>query len=189
MSGNSYFVHSSAIVETKKIGQNSRIWAFVHVLKEVEIGVNVNICDHCFIEDGVFIGDNVTIKSGVYLWKGLTVENNVFIGPGVVFSNDLFPRSGNRDFLLKKINLKTGCSLGANSTILAGVSIGKYAMIGAGSVVTKNVEDYQLIYGNPAIARGWVCKCGKKINFSTDIYTCQCGQRFEKKSDKLTCLG
>ncbi len=145
-----YFVHKKALVETKKIGSNSKIWAFVHILPGATIGKNCNICDHCFIENNVKIGNNVTIKNGVYLWDGMNIEDNVFIGPGACFTNDLYPRSKNKNYQQKKTLLKKGCSIGANATILPGITIGQNAMIGAGSVVTKNVPDFALVYGNPA---------------------------------------
>jgi acetyltransferase-like isoleucine patch superfamily enzyme len=162
MNQNKYFVHPSAIVETKKIGAGTRIWAFVHILKNVVIGKNCNICDHCFIEDGVIIGDNVTLKSGIYIWSGVSVESNVFLGPNVVFTNDIRPRSGQHIEPVKTI-IKSGASIGANSTILAGVSIGKNAMTGIGSVITRAIPDHALVYGNPAKQNGWVDESGVKL--------------------------
>lgn len=176
------YIHPSSVVDTIKIGNDSKIWAFVHILKDVKIGKNVNICDHCFIENGVSIGDDVTIKCGVWLWNGVLVGNNVFIGPNVTFTNDLYPRSKNINYINKKTILHDGCSIGANSTILAGVKIGKNAMVGAGSVVTKNVGDYELVYGNPAIYKGYVCKCGEKIDFVNEESKCKCGLSFKKEN-------
>lgn len=158
-----YQIHKNALVETEKIGENTRVWAFVHILEGAVLGNNVNVCDHCFIENKVIVGDNVTIKCGVYLWDGVTVEDNVFIGPSVVFANDKNPRSKNTDYKQEATLLKEGCSVGSNATILPGVTIGRYAMIGAGSVVTKNVPDFALVYGNPAQVHGTVDKFGKKV--------------------------
>jgi acetyltransferase-like isoleucine patch superfamily enzyme len=158
----SVFIHPNAIVETTDIGLNSRIWAFVHILNDVRIGENCNICDHCFIEDGVTIGNNVTIKSGVNIWTGVTIEDDAHIGPGVVFTNDKHPRS-KQAFELGRINIRKGASVGANSTLLAGIEIGEYAMTGIGSVVTKNVKSYALVYGNPATQKGWIDEEGNKL--------------------------
>lgn len=159
----SFYCHPNALVETKDIGDNTRIWAFVHVLDNVKIGSNCNICDHCFIENDVVIGNNVTVKSGAYLWSGITIEDDVHIGPNVVFTNDLRPRS-KQPFELGKITVRKGASLGANSTVLSGVEIGKFAMTGIGSVVTRNVKDHALIYGNPAKQKGWVDEQGEKLS-------------------------
>ena len=156
-------VHSHSLVETAEIGKDTTVWAFVHILPGARIGNNCNICDHCFIEDGVEIGDNVTLKSGVYLWKGITIEDNVFLGPNVVFTNDLHPRSKQHDFKLAKTLISYGASIGANSTILAGVCIGRFAMSGIGSVITRSVLNHALVYGNPAKQHGWVDENGEKL--------------------------
>ncbi len=145
-----YFIHPLAEVLTKSIGSNSLFWQFCVVLKGAEIGDNCNICSHTFIENNVVIGNNVTVKSGVYLWDGLTIEDNVFIGPNVTFTNDKYPRSKQYPEKFQTIILKDGASIGANATILGGINIGYNAMIGAGSVVTKNVPNGELWVGNPA---------------------------------------
>lgn len=142
-------VHRTALVRTLAIGSKTRIWAFCNVSSGVLIGENVNICDHCFLEEGVRIGDNVTLKTGVSLWNGLMVEDDVFVGPGVQFCNDRFPRSKHYVDVVSTL-LKRGCSLGAGSVILPGVTIGEGAMVGAGSVVTRSVPDHTLVVGNPA---------------------------------------
>jgi acetyltransferase-like isoleucine patch superfamily enzyme len=143
------FIHPLADVKTVKIGEGTYIWQFVVVLDRAEIGDNCNINCHCFIENDVIIGNNVTVKSGVYLWDGITIEDNVQIGPNVTFTNDKYPRA-KREFVLQKTLIKKGASIGASSTILGGITIGENAMIGAGSLVTKNVPSNQLWYGNPA---------------------------------------
>ena len=176
---NRVFIHKKAIVETKKIGQSTRIWAFAHILKGAQIGKNANICDHTFIENEVLIGDNVTIKNGVYLWDGITIEDNVMIGPAAVFTNDLYPRSKNVNYIKKHTLLRKGSSIGANSTILAGITVGKYALVGAGSVVTKDVPDFSIVYGNPAKLKGYVCVCTKKISFKNKSFVCQCGRKYK----------
>ncbi|MES2779024.1 MAG: acyltransferase [Bacteroidota bacterium] len=156
------YIHPSSIVDTSDIGNNTRIWAFVHILKTVSIGLNCNICDHCFIEQNVRIGNNVTLKSGIYIWEGVTIEDNVFLGPNVVFTNDARPRS--KQYVgIEQVLIKEGASVGANSTILAGVTLGKYCMTGMGSVITKDVPDYALVYGNPARIKGWVDEFGQKL--------------------------
>lgn len=180
------YIHPTAIVESSNIGEKSHIWAFVHILKEAKIGKNVNICDFCFIENDVFVGDNVTIKCGVYIWDGITIENKVFVGSNVNFVNDLLPRSKNKEYKKEKTLLKQGCSIGTGSTILGGIEIGKFAMIGAGSIVTKNVNDYELVYGNPAIHKGYVCKCGKKINNKQKL--CVCGREYCINNGKIKFL-
>lgn len=157
-------IHKLADVQSKHIGKNSNIWQFCVVLKGAKIGNNCNINAQVLIENDVFIGDNVTVKSGVQIWDGITLEDNVFIGPNVTFTNDFLPRSKQypKDFL--KTVIKKGSSIGANSTIIAGITIGEYAMIGAGSVVTKNIATQELWYGNPAKHQGYVCTCGQKCN-------------------------
>lgn len=183
--GLTFYIHPTAIVETKNIGEKTRIWAFVHILSQAEIGENCNICDHCFIENDVVIGNNVTIKSGIYIWDGIRIEDNVFLGPNVVFTNDLFPRS--KVYLAKfsQTVVKYGASIGANSVIVAGHTIGMYSMVGAGSVVTRNVPDFALVYGNPARVKGFVCECAEKLKFSREYAYCQCGCEYRIEDEKV----
>jgi len=145
----SYFKHPQALVETENIGDNTRVWAFTHVLPGAVIGSECNICDHVFIENDVIIGDRVTIKCGVQIWDGLRLENDVFVGPNATFTNDLFPRS-KQPFELRITIVKNGASIGANATILCGITIGESAMVGAGAVVTKDVPPRAVVVGNPA---------------------------------------
>ena len=144
-----FFKHPSAIVETDKIGKGSRVWAFTHILPGAQIGVDCNVCDHVFVENDVVIGDRVTIKCGVQIWDGLRLEDDVFIGPNATFTNDMFPRS-KQEFELVLTCVKKGASIGANATILPGITIGENAMVGAGAVVTKDVPSGTLVVGNPA---------------------------------------
>ena len=143
-------IHKLADVQTKHIGKDTNIWQFCVVLPDATIGDNCNICANVFIENDVFVGNNVTIKCGVQLWNGVTLEDNVFVGPNVTFTNDLFPRSKVYPEKFLKTIIKNGASIGANSTILCGITIGEKAMIGAGSVVTKDVPAGEVWYGNPA---------------------------------------
>lgn len=153
-------IHHSSDIQTSNIGEDTRIWQYCVVLENAVIGKNCNICSHVLIENNVKIGNNVTIKSGVQVWDGVTVEDDVFIGPNVTFTNDLYPRSKIYPEKYERTLLKKKCSIGANSTILAGIEIGEYALIGAGSVVTKNIPANTLWYGNPAELKGYVTNEG-----------------------------
>ena len=143
-------IHPLSDVQTKNIGKNSNIWQFCVVFPHAKIGSSCNISAHVLIENDVVVGNNVTVKSGVQLWDGVTLEDNVFIGPNVTFTNDLFPRSKNSDWKLNKTLVKKDASIGANATILCGVTIGEASMVGAGSVVTKDVPPGEVWVGNPA---------------------------------------
>lgn len=146
----SFFQHPHAIVETTRVGEGTRIWAFTHLLPGATVGRGCNVCDHVFIENEVTIGDRVTIKCGVQLWDGITIEDDVFIGPNAAFANDPFPRSGEHLSQYPKTLIRKGASIGANATILPGLTIGVRAMIGAGAVVTRSVPPYAVVVGNPA---------------------------------------
>jgi UDP-2-acetamido-3-amino-2,3-dideoxy-glucuronate N-acetyltransferase len=144
------YKHPHSLCESNYIGEDTRIWAFSHILPQAKIGSNCNICDHVFIENDVIVGNNVTIKSGVQLWDGLRVEDDVFIGPNATFTNDPFPRSKQYPEKFHETTLKKGASIGANATILPGVTIGENAMVAAGAVVTQSVPAGTLVVGNPA---------------------------------------
>ena len=183
------YIHPNALVLTDAVGINTRIWAFVHVLEGAQIGKNCNICDHCFIENDVKIGDNVTIKCGVYLWDKTRIGNKVMVGPNVVFTNDLRPRSKLHNKEFYSIIVAEGASLGANSTILAGVTIGKYAMTGIGSVVTKNVKNHALVYGNPAKQHGWIDFEGNKlVKYKEALWQSESGMIFIEDTEGLKLL-
>ncbi|MCK5606213.1 N-acetyltransferase [Candidatus Pacearchaeota archaeon] len=177
------FIHEKAIVECSEIGDKTKIWAFAHILSGAKIGKNCNINDHTFIEGGVIIGDNVTIKCGVYLWDGVRTGNNVFIGPNVTFTNDARPRSKAYPEEFVRTYVKEGASIGANTTIICGSIIGKWALIGAGSVISKDVPDYALVYGNPAKIKGYVCECSKDLNLKDSKANCECGKIYEFKDN------
>ena len=143
-------LHSKSICESKNIGKGTRVWAFVHILPEAVIGMDCNICDYVFIENKVRIGNRVTIKSGVQVWDGIEISDDVFIGPNVTLTNDKNPRSRKWQEEVLKTMIEAGASIGANSTILPGITIGTNAIVGAGSVVTKNVLANTVVVGNPA---------------------------------------
>lgn len=143
-------IHPLSDCKSKNIGKDTNIWQYCVIFPEAKIGDNCNICANVLIENDVTVGNNVTVKSGVQLWDGVTVEDDVFIGPNVTFTNDLFPRSKNPGWKMDRTLIKKGASIGANATILCGLTIGEKAMIGAGSVVTKDVPAGELWYGNPA---------------------------------------
>ncbi|HEY5959195.1 MAG TPA: WxcM-like domain-containing protein [Polyangiaceae bacterium] len=144
------FWHPSAIVESTNVGMGTRVWAFTHILPSAVVGADCNLCDHVFIENDVIIGDRVTIKCGVQIWDGLRIEDDVFIGPNATFANDTFPRSQQHPTAFPTTTLRRGASIGANATILPGVTIGQHAMVGAGAVVTRSVPPYAVVVGNPA---------------------------------------
>lgn len=159
-----FFKHPTADVQSTKIGLKTTIWQFVVVLKNAVIGENCNINAHVFIENDVVIGNNVTIKSGVQIWDGIHLEDNVFIGPNVTFTNDLLPRSKQYPASFKNTLVKKGASIGANATIIAGNVIGQYALIGAGAVVTKNINNNEVWVGNPAKKMGYITDDGDLLD-------------------------
>jgi acetyltransferase-like isoleucine patch superfamily enzyme len=160
------FIHPLSDCKATNIGDNTRIWQFCVIFPKAVIGRNCNICANVLIENEVRIGDNCTIKSGVQLWDGVTLENNVFIGPNVTFTNDLVPRSKNHRYDMKTTIVENGASIGANSTIIAGHTIGSYSMIGAGSVITKEIPPFTVWYGNPVQQKGYITKSGIILNMN-----------------------
>jgi UDP-2-acetamido-3-amino-2,3-dideoxy-glucuronate N-acetyltransferase len=144
------FIHPLADVAASDIGEGTRVWQFVVILKGASVGSNCNICAHTLIEGDVVIGDNVTVKSGVQLWDGTRIESDVFIGPNATFTNDAYPRSKEYPSEFSGITIKHHASIGANATLLPGVTVGEYSMVGAGAVVTKDVPAKSVVVGNPA---------------------------------------
>jgi acetyltransferase-like isoleucine patch superfamily enzyme len=179
----SVFIHRLAVVETKEIGKETRVWGWTHIQQEVAIGEFCNIGEHCFLENGVRIGSRVVVKNGISLWEGTTVEDGVFLGPHAVFTNERFPRSGFRKEW-EAIRICRGATVGAGAVILPGVVVGSFATVGAGAVVTRDVPGHALVYGNPAEIRGWVCVCGLKLGLAEGEFNCTCGRtyRFEEGS-------
>lgn len=151
-----YFQHPQSLVESNNIGGGTRIWAFAHVLPGARIGAGCNICDHVFIENDVALGDRVTVKCGVQLWDGIEIDDDVFVGPNATFTNDPFPRSKSYQQEIPRTRICAGASIGANATILPGITIGQRAMIGAGAVVTSDVPPNAIVIGNPARIVGYV---------------------------------
>lgn len=178
MTSDKNMIHPHAIVEIDQLGSGTRVWAFTHVLQGAAIGCGCNIGDHCYIEGGVKIGDDVVIKNGVSVWDGVIIEDRVFVGPNVTFTNDVIPRAKVYHEEYEKTLIFEGASIGASATILCGITLGRWCVIGAGSVVTTAVPDYGLVYGNPARLKGYVCECGKKLDLPIEGEAkarCVCG--------------
>lgn len=154
-------------IQSQNIGENTRVWQYCVILPGAQIGNNCNICSHVFIENEVIIGNNVTIKSGVQLWDGIIIEDDVFLGPNVTFTNELVPRSRIIDRTkFKKTMVRKGASIGANTTALPDIEIGEYALIGAGSLINKNIPKNTLWFGKPATQRGFVTKSGITLDMN-----------------------
>jgi UDP-2-acetamido-3-amino-2,3-dideoxy-glucuronate N-acetyltransferase len=181
-----YFAHPTAVIdEGCTIGAKTKIWHFSHVMPEAEIGEECNIGQNVVISPGVKLGKNVKIQNNVSVYTGVTCEDDVFLGPSVVFTNVKNPRSHvNRRGHYASTVIRKGASIGANATIVCGVEIGEYALVGAGAVVTKDVPGYAVVYGNPAAVRGWACQCGSLLSFTGNYARCdECKKAYEKLND------
>lgn len=185
MEEKNFFCHDTALVDDGAVvGEGTRIWQWCHLMKGSKVGKKCNIGENAFIESGVVLGDNVKVKNNVALYTGLKCENNVFIGPNAVFTNVANPRSFiERKSEFKETIIREGATIGANATIVCGHNIGKYAFIGAGSVVTKEVPDYTMVVGNPAKKYAYVCKCGCKLN--TNLICVGCGAKYYADDDDI----
>jgi UDP-2-acetamido-3-amino-2,3-dideoxy-glucuronate N-acetyltransferase len=189
-----YFVHESSYVDApSSIGAGTKIWHFSHVMANSTIGRGCNIGQNVVISPQVTIGDNVKIQNNVSVYTGCILEDDVFCGPSMVFTNVVNPRSHvARKDEYRRTLVRRGASLGANCTVVCGVTIGRYAFIGAGAVVTRDVPDFALIYGNPARQRGWICACGIKLPFSLaeeETAACAaCGAAYRKTGGQVVAL-
>ena len=164
------FIHATADVSNEAIiGENTRIWNHAQVREGACIGKNCILSKNVYVDTGVCIGNNVKIQNNVNVYNGVIIEDDVFLGPAMTFTNDLFPRATNLNWTITKTIVKRGASIGANATIVCGITIGEYAMVGAGAVVIKDVPAYALVVGNPARIIGNVCKCGNKVAGLTNI--------------------
>jgi UDP-2-acetamido-3-amino-2,3-dideoxy-glucuronate N-acetyltransferase len=186
-----YFVHESSYVdEPCEIGRGTKIWHFTHVMKNSTIGENCSLGQNVVVSSNVRIGNNVKIQNNVSVYEGVVLEDDVFCGPSMVFTNVSTPRSGtprntSADYLPTVV--KHGASIGANATIVCGHTLGEFAFVGAGSVVTKDVPAYAMVYGNPARIAGYACECGITLRFERDRATCvACGREYEKAGERVT---
>ncbi len=188
----SYFAHPTAVVESSDIGDGTKIWHFAHVRQGSKIGKNCNVGKSVYVDTEARIGDNVKIQNFVSVYKGVVIEDDVFVGPSATFTNDLYPRAFIWDEEHVVLTLvRRGASIGANSTVICGVTIGEYAMVGAGSVVSRDVPPFALVLGNPAEVRNWICYCGRRLekvlkeSETGMVYRCDaCGRDVEiKKGD------
>ncbi|OQX54941.1 MAG: N-acetyltransferase [Candidatus Cloacimonas sp. 4484_209] len=194
-----YFHHPTAIIDNgAKIGNGTKIWHFTHIMKGAKIGKNCTIGQNCYIASRASIGNGVKIENNVSIFDLVTLENNVFVGPSAVFINDKnprapYPKGGNWIPTL----VKEGATIGANATILCGITIGRWAFVASGAVVTKDVKDYSIVKGNPARHAGWICECGEKLRFKknrretsdTEKIVCKkCGRVYKKEKDKIIQL-
>jgi len=189
------YIHPAALVESQEIGSETRIWAFTHVMEGASIGTRCNIGEHCFVECGAKLGNNVTVKNGTMIWDGVILEDGVFIGPHVLFTNDRYPRSPRlqeaksryvgKEWLFSTL-VQRGASIGAGATLLAGVTVGSFAMVGAATVVTRDVPACALMVGVPARQIGWVCPCGQPLKFEQGVAMCNhCHRQYTNQSDSI----
>lgn len=180
-----FFAHDLALVESEDVGEETRVWAWAHVMKGARLGAQCNVGEQCFVESGAVIGDRVTIKNGVAVWDGVTIEDDVFVGPNAVLTNDIRPRSRVWHESPGRTLIRQGASIGANATLVSGIAVGRYALVGAGAVVTRDVPDFALVVGNPARLRGHVCVCSETLSFSEQRARCSCGREYTRQSGQV----
>ncbi len=183
------FVHPNGICESDEVGNGTRIWAFAHVMKGARVGAECNIGEGAFIETGAVLGDHVTVKNGVAVWDRVTVGDYCFLGPSCVFTNDRIPRS-HPAYRTDPANwlsttLKMGATVGANATIVCGVTLGEWSFVAAGAVVTREVPDHAMVAGNPARRIGWACRCGHRL---PESLACSCGLRYRAEGAGITAV-
>jgi UDP-2-acetamido-3-amino-2,3-dideoxy-glucuronate N-acetyltransferase len=190
-----FFAHESSIIDDgAQIGSGTKVWHFCHVMGSAKIGERCNIGQNVFIAPDVVIGNNVKIQNNVSLYTGVVVEDDVFLGPSMVLTNVINPRSHvSRKEEYRTTLIKKGTSVGANATLVCGITLGKYCFVGAGAVVTRDIPDYGLVYGNPARLQGWMCQCGIRLQFesadSAELAICpECGQRYTKKGQVVSMI-
>ena len=176
------FVHPTALNESDNVGEGTKLWAFVHVMRDAVVGSECNLGEQVFVESGAVLGDGVTVKNNVSIWRGVSLADYVFVGPSAMFTNDLFPRSSrnpklqglsSKDDWLVETHVGEGASIGAGAVVVAGVNIGPYAMVGAGSVVTRDVPPFVLVAGVPAKPVGFVCLCGRRLKETLSCGRCR----------------
>ena len=193
-SSKEYFAHESSYIdEPSAIGKDTKIWHFSHIMKDSVIGERCNIGQNVVISPGCKLGNNIKIQNNVSIYTGVTLEDDVFCGPSCVFTNVINPRSHvSRKNEYAATTVKQGTSIGANATIVCGVTLGRYCFIGAGAVVTRDVPDYAMVYGTPARIRGWVCNCGVKLNFPANAnqhasVACDaCGRDYQRAGEQVS---
>jgi len=188
MQKNNYYTHKSSIIDQPcQIGKGTKIWHFCHILQGAQIGKDCSFGQNVNVGGKAIIGNNVKIQNNVSVYDGVILEDYVFCGPSIVFTNDINPRSKypkHGEYL--KTLVKEGASIGANATLVCGIIIGKHAFIGSGTVVTKNIPDYALVYGVPARIKGWVCECGENLNFEKNQTQCsKCKLKYKKENNQV----
>lgn len=183
-----HFVHARGLCESDAVGSGTRVWAFAHVMAGAVVGRDCNICDGAFIEGGAVVGDRVTVKNQVMIFEGVTIEDDVFLGPGVIFTNDAVPRAfiKKHGAELDRTLVRRGATLGAGVVVVCRTTIGEYAFVGAGAVVTRDVPAHAFVVGNPGRVIGWACECGRRL---TGDLACSCGRSWQVSGDDLRPAG